>query len=61
MLKNVSTPLDSYRNGNGAAGGFNPAGTPEEYFADCASTPDSDAPSGFASSAPTARWFTNSR
>ena len=57
----VSSPVDSYKNGNGFTSAGRSFGRPVEYFADCGSTPASGVPDGFASIAPTAFWSTNNR
>jgi len=57
----VSSPVDSYRNGNGDTTAVSASGRPAAYFAVCGSTPASGVPDGFASMAPTALPSTNSR
>ena len=57
----VSSPVASYRNGNGATTDGNSGGSPVAYLADWASTPASGVPDGLASTAPTATPSTNSR
>ena len=61
LVKRVSMPVDSYKNGSGRMGAVTCGGRPAAYFADCGSTPVSVTPSFFASSAPTACRSTNSK
>jgi len=53
LVKYVTDPLDSKRNGNGRLCAGRLSGRPAAYFADCASTPV-NVPSAFASTAPNA-------
>jgi hypothetical protein len=57
----VSSPVDSYRNGNGDTTAVSAGGRPAAYLAVCGSTPASGVPDGFASMAPTALPPTNSK
>jgi hypothetical protein len=57
----VSSPVDSYRNGNGETSAGRSFGRPAAYFADCDSTPANGVPDGLASTAPTALPSTNNR
>ncbi len=57
----VSSPVASYRNGNGVTTAGKSFGSPVEYLSDCGSTPASGVPDGLASIAPTAFWSTNNK
>jgi len=59
LVKRVSIPVDSQRNGRGRTGASTWSG-PAAYLAYCGSTPMSEAPRFFASSAPTA-WRSTKR
>ncbi len=55
----VSSPVDSYKNGNGDTNAVNVDGNPAAYFAVCDSTPANGVPDGFASIAPAANRSTS--